>query len=1333
MSISGLTTSYIPASLDGLNVIDADQIYIDGQLVNLTDYVPYQGANRTIDAGGQNIQTTHTATATNDVVNKGLLDTTISNLAISIAGSFLDKVSVTPQIVIGNVSYTAQLSADDLLVPATKKATLGSVLSIDANWQRSETDAGVITRQYFGSISSSMGIYEATSTQNFAILQCADLGTGTGKRMDITWNLNINETYNSSIQLFASSDGVTTNQYLGPSVSFTPSDPLYKVMTGTFVPQYRYLCVLCATSKPSGVQTVRWYGLDIDEQGIELTNVTMPSLTADRVAVLNGNKQLVSSGISTTTLGYIDHLSSDAQSQLNGKLNLSGGTMTGDIVMGSNKVTSTATPTTDDTLTRKGYVDTQDNLRVLKSGDTMTGSLIMGAFKVTSSATPVIGDDYTNKTYVDTSISGLASTYAKLAGPQTFTGTHTFSSATPINLSGLTASRVLQLDGSKNVQTSAVTTTELGYVVGVTSGIQGQINGKASTSYVDTQDGLRVLKAGDTMTGVIRVSVANTYAQRASNPLPSNFVAESNSQRLYMGAYYTGGSGACATIQSSDFYSSADHGTALLLNPLGGSVGIGTSTPAYQLHVEGTSYLNGITQTGQIQTSVSGASANTTANIKFSNSASHIDNIAGEVYLFTGYNGRIGIQRNTTRNATTACLALGTSDTEESEVVSYKADGSGYMPLSYAGSFHRWIAGNSTDTTVTSYTLLGQTGFDGSNLVNIQCQASQFGRNQLIMTGRYEGANDAWAFASARNAIRFRTQSSLNSAYTNRWTIQNFAGELGFLSATGGDTPRVVLTDGGNVGIGTASPNASLHVFKDTDGGTLSYVSNPSAGLSAYALLAVINNTGNGCVLFQNSNARIADGGVNTATLRNDAGRLRLMSNSGTGLAIESGGFATLGAGDSSMMVYGPNSTWGAYLRCGAGTTALSANTCQVISTNGNLHIDAGFGKDLHLNTYLNASGQLGLIFSYGISWHHQGRMFINGNVGIGSDQNTNRLEVYSTTADYTNSVVIKTPWAGITLDNGQVAFGRKWGFFAGGPGAGIGTGNLGIFDITANRYCFNIEALGNMMLGSGYNAWTKVGVNGGITCNTSGGGWTQGGNAVLITQDGVNQGSQSNGLQIAFSANAGWITCLQPGIAWREFNIYASQYYFYTNGVLNVYLFPGIAGWITASDEREKEDIQDLKTDKSLKRIMALRPKHYRRKYYETETPVSDEIKQMRHVGFLAQEVQQSNPHCVSHFCNKEAKSEEDNGDRLGVNYNDLNIHLVGAVQEIVKQSTLQSEIVQEQQRMINEQTKRIATLEAREVVWLEHAREQEAKMGKMTRDMEKMASLLAQLISKQ
>lgn len=49
-------------------------------------------------------------------------------------------------------------------------------------------------------------------------------------------------------------------------------------------------------------------------------------------------------------------------------------------------------------------------------------------------------------------------------------------------LAALTANRALQSDGSGFVSVSTVTSTELGYVSGVTSAIQTQLNGKASTA-----------------------------------------------------------------------------------------------------------------------------------------------------------------------------------------------------------------------------------------------------------------------------------------------------------------------------------------------------------------------------------------------------------------------------------------------------------------------------------------------------------------------------------------------------------------------------------------------------------------------------------------------------------------------------------------------------------------------------------------------------------------------------------------------------------------------------------------------------------------------------------
>ena len=51
-----------------------------------------------------------------------------------------------------------------------------------------------------------------------------------------------------------------------------------------------------------------------------------------------------------------------------------------------------------------------------------------------------------------------------------------------LTLSGLTASRVPVLDGSKNVTASSVTSTELGYLSGVTSAIQTQLGSKIDSS-----------------------------------------------------------------------------------------------------------------------------------------------------------------------------------------------------------------------------------------------------------------------------------------------------------------------------------------------------------------------------------------------------------------------------------------------------------------------------------------------------------------------------------------------------------------------------------------------------------------------------------------------------------------------------------------------------------------------------------------------------------------------------------------------------------------------------------------------------------------------------------
>ena len=83
--------------------------------------------------------------------------------------------------------------------------------------------------------------------------------------------------------------------------------------------------------------------------------------------------------------------------QIATKLALAGGTMTGAIAMGTNKITGLGTPTVGTDAANKTYADTKLSL----SGGTMTGNITLGSNSATSTATPTTDDELTRKGYVD--------------------------------------------------------------------------------------------------------------------------------------------------------------------------------------------------------------------------------------------------------------------------------------------------------------------------------------------------------------------------------------------------------------------------------------------------------------------------------------------------------------------------------------------------------------------------------------------------------------------------------------------------------------------------------------------------------------------------------------------------------------------------------------------------------------------------------------------------------------------------------------------------------------------------------------------------------------------
>jgi hypothetical protein len=314
--------------------------------------------------------------------------------------------------------------------------------------------------------------------------------------------------------------------------------------------------------------------------------------TTGAIYVDSSTVQLRIADVSDTEISYLNGVTSAIQTQLDGKLALSGGTMTGAIAMGTNKITGLGTPTADADAATKAYVDaataglnvhaavqaaTTANITLasaLENGDTLdgvtlaTGNRVLvknqtdktenGIYVVKASGAPDRADDYNTAGEVDAGDfifveAGTAN--GKTGYVQTnvittvgsdnieftqFSGAGTYTAGNGLTLTGSSFSIDTTITQTR---VADVSDTEISYLNGVTSAIQTQLDSKLASA---TASSTYAPLASPTFTGTVTIpngaglGTPTTLTLTNATGLPVSGITSSTSTALGLGSIELG-------------------------------------------------------------------------------------------------------------------------------------------------------------------------------------------------------------------------------------------------------------------------------------------------------------------------------------------------------------------------------------------------------------------------------------------------------------------------------------------------------------------------------------------------------------------------------------------------------------------------------------------------------------------------------------------------------------------------------------------------------------------------------------------------------------------------
>jgi hypothetical protein len=348
---------------------------------------------------------TGTATITSADINSGAMDNTVIGGTTPVAGSFT-TLSATGTSTLTTVDVNGG-NIDGTIIGASTSAA-GTFTDLTATGTTTVTTAdingGNIDGTVIGASSTAAGSFTTVSTSGQATLATVDINGGAidGAIIGATSPAAITGTTITGTSLVGPVTGNVTGNLTGNVTGDLTGDVTGNVTASSGTSTFNNVTVNGTLNMDAGTTAT-------------ITNLTSPTNTNDAATkgyVDTSVANLVDSAPGTldtlnelaAALGDDPNFSTTITNSIATKLPLAGGTMTGAIAMGTNKITGLGDPTAAQDAATQNYVTT--NFLDL-TGGTMTGAIDMGSSKVTTTYTPTNGADLTNKTYVD-SILGSA-------------------------------------------------------------------------------------------------------------------------------------------------------------------------------------------------------------------------------------------------------------------------------------------------------------------------------------------------------------------------------------------------------------------------------------------------------------------------------------------------------------------------------------------------------------------------------------------------------------------------------------------------------------------------------------------------------------------------------------------------------------------------------------------------------------------------------------------------------------------------------------------------------------------------------------------------------------